>query len=578
MNLGGYDYWSSDVPAIDQIKRSSGWFTQCSYPANPGCKDFSQGASSWDTREASKLNLDEHGWVSSLPAANDTSVKYRYVSTLLFQGNNRAHAAGKYTVLYQGKGTIEYAFIGTKVVAESTPGRDIVNVTNNTEDGLLITIKTTDPTDHIRNIRVLPPGGVCANASNDFAASAADCTARGTGEFVPFEKFSVNRWWHPYYVSELKGFRTLRFMDWGKTNSNELVNWIDRPKRGDAFWSSGSGVPFEAMIDLGNTVGADPWINLGAHVSDDFAKRFGRRAKERLAVGRSLILEYGNEPWNYAFAKSHWMREQAIAKWPDAIAKGESSYTLQASWYAMRSVQLCRIVKAEFGAEASRVKCVLNGQASNSWINGQMLDCPYAAAELGNACGKQVDALAIAPYFAGYIGDLAHRATVASWYSQPDGGLSKLFEEILAEDAKGTKVTPPLYGISGDSKIGGAVEATKPWVTASKAAAAKYALPLIAYEGGQHLTMWGGDNDVRWQNLFIAANRDPRMGKAYNKMMENWVAAGGETFAFYSHIGKPTGWGAWGMKETQYTTVGVKWQSMLPYRDTRSCWWTDCGK
>ncbi len=578
VNVGAWAYWMSDIPLIDQFKRSSGWMTQCNYPANPSCSGFKNGASSWDTLEESSMDLDEHGWVKSLPAANDTNVKYRFVSTILFQGNKRAHAAGKYTVLYEGKGTVEYGLIGSKVVAESAPGRDIVQVTNNSDGGLLISVKATDPTDHIRNIRVLPPGGVCANARLDYVTAASECVARGTGEFVPFEKFAPNDRWHPYYLAELKGFRTIRFMDWGLTNVTKLANWDDRPRRGDATWSGPNGVPFEPMLELAERAGADPWITLSPYVNDDFVSRFGRRVKEKLAAGRTLILEYGNEPWNYGFSASSWMRDQAVAKWPEAVAKGESPYLLQYSWYAMRSAQVCQMVKAQFGAEASRVKCVLNSQASNSWVAEQMLACTFAAAELGRPCGQLVDALAVAPYFAGYIGERAHRSTVATWYKEPDGGLNKLFQEILGEDANGNKVTPPLYGVSPESNANGSVAASKAWVTANKAVATKYNVPLMAYEGGQHLVMAGGDDrDTQWQALLIAGNKDTRMGKAYTRMLEDWKSVGGQTYALYNHIGQAGFWGAWGLKEVQYTTDSAKWQAVLPFRDSRACWWTGCS-
>lgn len=577
VNLPAMNYWMSDMPVIDQFKRSSGWLTQCAYPMDANCKDFVSGASSWDTREESKMNLDEYGWVRSLPAANDTNVKFRYVSTLLFQGNMRAHPAGKYTVLYEGKGTIEYALIGTKIAAESTPGRDIVQVTNNTDSGLLISIKASDPADYIRNIRVLPPGGECSNAKGVYAPAASDCVSRGTGSFIPFEKFAPNRPWHPYFVSDLKGFRTLRFVDWGQTTHTTLANWDDRPRRRDAFWTGPSGVPIEAMLGLANTVGSDPWITLSSYVTDDFVKNFGRRAKETLDAGRTLILEYGNEPWNWGFPASLWMRDQGVAKWPNAIAKGESPYILAYNWYAYRSAQVCQIVKTQFGADANRVKCMMNGQAGNSGVSEQMLACPYAAAELGKPCSQAVDALAIAPYFGLYIGDMAHRATVATWFNEPDGGVNKLFQEILAEDANGNKVTPPLYNVTKQSNIGGAVEASKSWITTNKAVAAKHNLPLVAYEGGQHLVMGVGDTDARWRDLFIAGNRDPRMGKAYTRMIENWKAAGGQTFTMFNSVSQPSMWGAWGLKEVQFTTESAKWQAVMSYRDTKACWWTGCS-
>ena len=97
-----------------------------------------------------------------------------------------------------------------------------------------------------------------------------------------------------------------------------------------------------------------------------------RQAKTLLAPRLNLIVEYSNEPWNYGFSQAHWMREQARLAWPDQIAKGKSDYELQPSWYAMRSAQMCQIIKKEFGADASRVKCMFNGQASNSWISADL--------------------------------------------------------------------------------------------------------------------------------------------------------------------------------------------------------------
>lgn len=577
VNLGSFEYWSPDFPTIDQFKRAGGWLTQCSYPKDSGCTAFTNGASSWDTLEQAKLKLDENGWPTSLPAAGDTTAKYRKVSALMFQDDGRVHPAGKYTVVYEGAGTIEYSLAGSKVSAESKPGRDVVNVTNSDSAGLLLSITATDPNNHIRNVRVLPPGGVCSLDKAQFALTSADCSAKGKGSLIAFENLT-GRIWHPQFAADLKGFRTLRFLDWNKVNSTQLANWADRAKRDDAMWTSENGVPTNMLISLSNEVGADPWINLPMKATDDFAMRFARQAKATLAPKLNLIVEYSNEPWNYAFPASHWMREQARATWPDQIAKGISDYELQPSWYAMRSSQLCQVIKKEFGADAARVKCVLNGQASNSWISEQQLDCPFAVSKLGQACHKIVDGLAIAPYFGSYIGEQSVRSTVRTWYSEPDGGLGKLFQEILGQDANGNKVTPPLYGKTRESYIDGAVAQVKTWMVANKNIASARGLPLLAYEGGQHLVMYGGDTDQQWLNLMTAANRDPRMGTAYTRTLNDWQAAGGQIYALYNHVYKPSKYGVWGLKETEYQENNVKWQAVLPYRDTKQCWWAGCTR
>ncbi len=577
VNLTGFDYWSPDFPTINQLKRAGGWLTQCTYPKDAGCTNFSNGQSGWDTLEQSKLVLDAQGYPMSLPAANDTSVKYRRVSALMFHDDSRVHPAGKYIVLYEGSGTIEYSMAGTKVATESKPGRDVVNVTNTDSNGLLLTISATDPNNHLRNIRVLPPGGVCSLDQSQFALTTEECAAQNLGSLVPFENLK-NRWWHPKFVADLKGFRTIRFLDWNRTNSSPLANWADRPQRDDAMWSGPAGVPVNMMVNLANEVGADPWINLPLHATDDYAMRWARQIKTLLAPKLNLIVEYSNEPWNYAFPAANWMKEQAAAMWPDQVAKGVSVYTLQSSWYGMRSAQLCKIVKTEFGADASRVKCVMNGFAQNAWTSAQEMDCPYAQSIIGQACYKVMDGLAIAPYFGAYIGDQSVRGTVKTWYTQPDGGVSKLFEEILGQDANGNKVTPPLYGKTKDSYIDGAVAQAKTWMQANKNEAAARGLPLMSYEGGQHLVMYPGDTDQQWLNLMTAANRDPRMGTAYTRTLADWQAVGGQVYTLFNHVYRPGKYGAWGLKETQYQESNPKWQAVLPYRDTKQCWWPNCTR
>ena len=75
---------------------------------------------------------------------------------------------------------------------------------------------------NIRNIRVLPPGGVCDGAPKVYAANAQACVASNTGNFVPFEQMAPQTW-HAYYMSDARGFRVLRFMDHGQTNTSTVV-------------------------------------------------------------------------------------------------------------------------------------------------------------------------------------------------------------------------------------------------------------------------------------------------------------------------------------------------------------------
>jgi hypothetical protein len=568
LNLGEWDYWSSDLPTIDQFKRAGGWFTQCTREQNANCPaDWA-----WDTGEQAKLRLDANGWVTQLPAANDSNAQYRWIAALLFAANGSAHPAGQYTVLYEGEGVVEYGLLGRKL--SGTPGRDLVQVAAG-NDGLLIKIVATTPGNHVRNLRVLPPGGVCDGAPKVYAASAADCVTNGSGTFIGFEQLLAQQpqaTWHPYFVGDAKGFRSVRFLDWGKTNASTLRHWADRPKPAQAFWTGPYGIPVESMLDFANKAGADPWINLPMQATDDYVRRFARLAKDRMGAKRTLIVEYSNEPWNGAFPANSWMQEQAKAKWGTG-----QEYNKALSWYGLRSVQVCGIVKAEFGADASRVKCVANGQAGWPDVTRQILACQHAQADLGQPCGRQLDAVAVAPYFGHYIGDLSVRSIVNSWAAEPDGGMGKMFAELLAQGPDGQPTAPPLLGKHEASHPGGAVAAARQSMLDSLGIANEFALPLWAYEGGQHLTSnLGSDNDPMWIGLFTAANRHARMATAYERYLQDWRASGGQTMTLFSHIYRPGRYGAWGLKETQFTTEGPKWNALLPWRDGIACWWPGC--
>lgn len=572
LNLATWDYFSPDFPLVDQFKRSSGWLTQCEPTLDKGCRDFPEGTSAWDTGEQAKLDLDEQGWPRRLPAADDTHTRFRTLAVLLFNDNGHSHPAGKYIVTYQGKGTLAHDLLGRKLERESRPGRDVVQVDNQADGGWRISIKATDPKDPLRNIRVLPPGGACQRDLGRYAESAADCDAKTHGAFVPFEKFPAEQRWHPRFLQDLRGFRVLRFMDWGKTNSSPLARWAARPQLADATWASAAGVPVEAMLDLSRVVGADPWLNLPMQAGDDYVRGLSQLLKARLAPGQTAIVEYANEPWNQAFPVAGWMTQRARAQWPSA--KGADA-TLAVNWYAWRSAQICQAIKAEWGGQPAPVRCVLNAQAANPDLIRQTLACPLAAPTLGGVCAKRVDAVAVAPYFGGYLGTTEFTPLVKGWPGEV-GALDKLFQELLGEDARGVAAKTPLQGRQAQAPAGGALAQSRGWMGVDKKLADEFGLPLWAYEAGQHLTPAADSDDAGWLGLITAANRDARMGRAYQRHLADWQAAGGEVFVWFNHAGRPSKAGAWGLKETQFSEAFPKWQAVKAARDSQRCWWEGC--
>lgn len=566
LNVTAYEYYSSTKPTIDLMKKGSPWLTQCN-PYEPGnCSGFADGAGNWDTLEQAKLDLDENGWPQSLPASNAKDVKYRYVTTLVVPAGA---VAGKYIVRYEGEGTLTYGGSGRKLASESRTGRDVVEIPANSDNPTWISVTSTKVGNHLRNIRMFEPGGVCGSNWTEPAANASACT--GKDAFLAYEDFPKSQIFHPKFLADMLGFRTVRFLDWLGPMTNPSVQWRDRTRFSYRTWAgSPTGTPYRAIFQLTRQIRANPWITLPPYMDDEYARRFGRMAAKQLAPDATLYLEYANEPWNYAFQTSHWMKEQALKLWTPTPE--HDAYMLQANWYAKRSAEVCQLVKAEFGGAAGRVKCVQNAQAANSWMTDYTLQCPVAAKTLGTSCDKRFDVVAIAPYFGDYINDPSYRATISTWYREPDGGVSKMFQELTGTDDAGKTVTPPLFG-KGTGAPKGALARSAGWMQESSKVATAHGLKLMAYEGGQHLV---GGGDAAYGELIGKANRDPRMGKAYQRMMNDWQAAGGQTFAYYSYVGAASRYGAWGLKATQDDDKSVKWQTVLPVRDGR-CWWMDCG-
>lgn len=597
LNLSGFDYWSTDFPTIDQFKRAGGWYTSCK--EGEGSCTFTDdenqnGISGWDTHEQAKLDVDANGWVRSLPAANDTNVRYRWISAILFGGDHGSHPAGTYTVLYDGKGQIGFKPTGGSIV-KTEPNRVLIDMSNQEDSKLVIEITATESTDYIRNIRVIPPGGVCSLDKMTVVASAADCA--GKGNFISMETLSLTQTWYPKFLADLKGVRALRFMDWARTNSSTLANWADRPLKADAFWTGSYGVPLGQMTQLANNLQADAWINIPTQATDDYAKNMAKFLKNQLHPEAELVLEYTNEPWNWGFEQNmNWQFGEAKRAFGNTSDEDKFEWVM--NWHAMRSAQLCDMVKAEFGAEARRVKCVLNAQTGATWQTlNYNLPCPLGEKILGKKCAESFDAVATAPYFGGYIDETVERQKYITdfWFSKGDAyALDRLFEEIRGLNNEDQPVVPPLFKAGLTNFAKGALDHTHGYMENDRDAITNgtYMKPIMAYEGGQHLINHSRSCDeqdeacikardefvTKWTALFSQANRDPRMGKAYATMMNDWTSTGGQMFTAFNFVSSPGYYGAWGLKEGLFKTTSEspKWQVMLPYKNRIECWWTGC--
>ncbi len=533
MNLAPVTYFSSEQPFINILKTADGWTTH---------------GDAWDTGEERYLNLDADGYPLSLAAMNEpTAQKFTSVGVLLRRQMpstvNGLYPGGDYVVLYDGTGTIDYA-LDAALVSRS-PGRDVFTVAKPSSGGIDLRITSTDPErkgDYLRNIRVV-------KAEDEAAAQAG-------------------RIFNPEFLSRLRGFRVLRFMDWLATNGNEMTSWSERPLPTQAFWGTPKGVPLEIAIALANAQSADAWLNTPIRADDDYVTRMAALVKARLRPNLKAYVELSNEVWNPSFTQNAYAIAQGQTAFPQAST---NKYELGWEWYGTRVARLADLWWTAYRGTrfASRVVVVMAGQAANPAVLKAELSTPdWKGAGHAPAARHHIGVAAIAPYFF----SLPEANDIDAILKSADGGMAELFSTT---EAQGHYASVP---------AGGSIGQATGWVKSHVSLVSAYRLPLVSYEGGQSLVGFPKYQDgSALVNLLIAANRDPRMYAAYMTYLKAWKAAGGTLFIHYNDIGVGSQYGEWGALEsimqpvTPSEAAPPKWRALQDFGAQTACWWPKCG-
>lgn len=380
INLAGPADWNTELPFVDVFRMSRPWISQ------------REGAG-WG--KGPQLQLDQWGWVTQLQPGC-------FAETPLCTIEGGHYPSGVYTVFYEGEG--ELTFNNAEVV-ERSPGN--LRIRPNVErGGFFLQLRSTNPENYVRNIRVIMPG------------------------------FEDRYRQHPFHPDFLKRWNTMvcfRFMDWMHTNNSEQEQWSDRPTPRHATFSR-RGVALEWMIELCNRTGADPWFCLPHRANDDYLRRFAKLVKERLDPELTVYVEYSNEVWNGQFAQHRFAGEQG-----QRLRLAEKPWEAAWAYTALRSTQIFKIFEQEFGGRQRLVR-VLPTQAANPYVSKQILGFRDAA--------KHCDALAIAPYMSYTIHDAQQVDAMSRW------SVDRLLDDFEAKALpkavgwmKAQKETADQYGV-----------------------------------------------------------------------------------------------------------------------------------
>lgn len=527
LNLSPPQKMTSSIPFIDLMKLSDGWVTSCDFdwqhnrPLDPGCTR----KNSFNTKEKEKVIFDRYGWVQRLPSRNSPEI---YTSISSIWTLPASFPTGQYVVLYQGEG--EMTVRGDVTVGREVPGRIEFNL-NSPKRNLRLHITKTDPRrngNYIRNIRVIPK---------------------------QYERTYQNHLFNPQYVNKIAPFQVLRFMPWMQTVYQQDVSWNSRSVLRSAHYRNRAGVPIEAMVELANLTRSAPWFNMPHKANNSYVHNFANLVKAKLRGNQKVYVELSNEVWNGLYTATHYAGAQARLLWPRAYPKmnpGMRKLLMAINWYGKRSTEMCDIWKRAFGAQKHRVVCVLSTYASSQRFGRELLDCPLWKK---GECGRKADAFAVGPYFGDYIARIENRNLIRSWVNQGDGGMNSIFREILQG------------GLVKDKYKGGAIErAVQVRIRPNVALAREYGLPLIAYEGGQHLLRVDPPHTVRDPRLlemFMKANRDPRMQTAYNRYLQAWRREGGKLMVHFYGIGETDPRNFFSILEHVGQRTSPKYQALL---------------
>ncbi len=468
-----------------------------------------------------EVEYDENGWPTDL---KDGKAGTKFLNRL----PEGTIEDGFYTVLYDGEGEIFYGNDARLVVHR--PNRDIIEIKAG-KDKILnasLFIKKTTKDNYIKNIRILPEGGICEGKPHIRIKTPEDCTPEDT--YLAFDENDDKILFNPDYLNFMKDFQVVRFMNMSGMTRNPVENWENRNKLEKATWGGRAGLysrgaPVEVMVALANQIKAHPWFSMPYKASDDYVQKFAEYVKTNLDPSLKAYIEYSNEVWNPIFIHHDYAIKKGLEAKLDS-SKSPAGY----KWYSRRSVEVFKIWEKAFGGNEQLIR-VMGSWASNHNMSSQILAFEDAY--------KHTDAIAIGPYVS------AHPKVLRKAKNVDD-----VFKAMMNKTSKWGMKTILSY------------------IKKQQSVASSFGVDLVAYEGGQHLVDWNTRKvDEHPNPLLYAANRDPRMGIVYDELLREWKRAGGKLFVAFSAPRIYSWYGSWGVKEhiRQARSDAPKYDSLLRY-------------
>jgi hypothetical protein len=416
-------------------------------------------------------------------------------------------------------------------------------------------------------------GGLKFQGTQRTAASATNTGIRNVRLYRPGYPTDGSVVFTSQWLTVMRKFHVIRFMNWLSTNDNPLVSWSQRPNPFKAQ-PSGSvtingrsgeiGNAMEHFIQACNAANADLWMNIPPMANDDYVTKtaqlilYGSDGRTPytspqanpvyppLNANLKVYIEYGNEIWNTAadFQCYYWIKTitdsisaATTGTHPIVYDGDRDQYTSVARWAAWRTAEISKLLRSVAGDAAmmTRVRPVLMGQLGGNWFNPRQL-----------------------PFLEGFYAT-SRPATdpypntspkPVSYYIYGAGGSGYYGVTNMSTD-------PNTFFASGNYPDGSyAVD-----VASDAVWAMNYGVKRIAYEGGMGL-----DNFTEPQRL--TTNADPRMKDVTVTYHNVWSANGGDLLVYFEDV--HNGNNSWAFTNSMNNPNSPKLQAIDKLRDTLS--------
>jgi Ca2+-binding RTX toxin-like protein len=502
INLAAVNYYTYQEPFLDRFKTTPGWVTY------GGTK--------------TSVPVDVNGNPTYIPAGV-TGITAMVGVDPIDSGKTNV-----YDLYYSGSGTLTVGAGATAIT--SAPGHITFTVSQS-------------------RFQVYVTQDSSANPLRDFHVIRHD----------QLDSYNSGEIFNPDFLDKVQNWQTLRFMDWGATNSSTISSWSERSTPDSVSWASNNAVPIEVMVKLANEAHVDMWYNVPTQADDGYVKKAIQYIHDNLDPSLKVSIEYSNEVWNFAFPQAQYAQTKANALWAkDSNGNGtiDSSESISGGnevYYGYRSAQIAAIAHDIFGADAgSRLKDVLSGQTVNVGLTNYMLKGIGLAGK--GSISDLFSEYAVTTYFGWQMGSAstADQAKIYSWATSGASGMDAAFKEL----EHGGQLSNN-YSLDGVMK----------YFIADAAFAKANGLSLVAYEGAADLEyrLFPVDQQPTIKAFFAALTNDPRMGPLYTKMLDEFSAAGGVSANIHTDVGFSSPFGYFGVLDSIYQKSSPRYDALVSY-------------